>query len=69
MGLQTYFGALGAADRARHYNLAAYVLLQQSRLYECQQWDGLNVRTTLAGRRGRVTCRGASGQAEQRGRG
>lgn len=30
MGLQAYFGALGASDRAKHYNLAVYVLLQQS---------------------------------------
>jgi len=29
-GLQAYFGALGAADRTRHSNVAAYVLLQQS---------------------------------------
>lgn len=30
MGLQGYFGALSTADRARHYNSVAYVLLQQS---------------------------------------
>lgn len=65
VGLQAYFGAQSAADRARHYNWAAYVLLQQSWLcLRASSGRGLRVRTTHTGRRGRATCRRAERKRE-----